>query len=562
MDLNPGEGVPADRWTLRTVPEDLEQRWLGAGYWDDRTLGEQLDRALDRHADQVFRVHSAVRPWAGTFGELRERSQRVAAALSDRGVRPGDPVAFQLPNWAEAATTFYAATFLGAVVVPIVHFYGPKEVGYILRRTGVRALVTAASFSTTDYLAALRRMGDALDGVHTIAVVGGTEEELGDGLVPFRELENHDGEVQGPAAVDPSSAAIIAYTSGTTADPKGVIHSHRTIGSEVRQLGAMKASGGRPTLTGAPVGHAIGMLGALLIPVLNGDPVHLVDVWDPPHLLAIMAEFRLACGSGATYFLTSLLDHPDRTEDHLDLMRHVGLGGSTVPSTIAERAAHLGISIVRMYGSTEHPSITGSHHSDPEHHRLNTDGRPLEGVEIRLLDDDGRPVGPGEPGEIWSRGPDCCMGYTDPVLTAALFDDRGWYRTEDIGVLDGAGYLTITDRRKDVIIRGGENVSAAEVEELLVGMEGIAEAAVVAAPHPRLGEQVCAFLRLAPDAHRIELDRVQEHLREAGLARQKWPEQLRVVEEFPRTPSGKLKKELLRQRLRDEARPGNADPAG
>jgi acyl-CoA synthetase len=154
------------------------------------------------------------------------------------------------------------------------------------------------------------------------------------------------------------------------------------------------------------------------------------------------------------------------------------------------------------------------------------------------------------------------MGYTDPVLTAALFDDRGWYRTEDIGVLDGAGYLTITDRRKDVIIRGGENVSAAEVEELLVGMEGIAEAAVVAAPHPRLGEQVCAFLRLAPDAHRIELDRVQEHLREAGLARQKWPEQLRVVEEFPRTPSGKLKKELLRQRLRDEARPGNADPAG
>ena len=155
-----------------------------------------------------------------------------------------------------------------------------------------------------------------------------------------------------------------------------------------------------------------------------------------------------------------------------------------------------------MYGSTEHPSITGSYHTDPERQRLATDGRPLAGVEIRLLDDVGRPVPDGQPGEIWSRGPDCCMGYTDPALTAALFDDDGWYRTEDVGVLDDAGFLTITDRKKDIIIRGGENVSAVEVEELLMTMEGVAEAAVVAAPDPRLGEQVCAFVRLAPGAAR------------------------------------------------------------
>ncbi len=551
-------GLTADRalsphgWSLRTVPPELERRWLADGLWDDRTLGGQLDRALRAAPGQEFRIHSEERPWRGTFGELDERARRLAGALIDRGVGPSDTVAFQLPNWVEAAVTFYAGALLGAVIVPIVHFYGPKEVEYILRRTGVKVLVTAATFGRTDYLAGLGRMGGALDSVHTIAVVGPPAESLPSGLLAFDDLEAAGTPIAEPVPVDPGSAAIVAYTSGTTADPKGVIHTHRTIGCEVRQLGAMDAAAGRATLTGAPVGHAMGMLGALLIPVLKGNPVHLVDVWDPARVLGLMTEFQLACGSGATYFLTSLLDHPDRTEAHLGLMEHIGLGGATVPAAVAERAAAQGISIVRMYGSTEHPSVTGSYHTDPESLRLRTDGRPLEGVEIRLLDDRGRPVEPGEPGEIWSRGPDCCMGYTDPALTAVLFDDEGWYRTEDIGVLDPSGYLTITDRKKDVIIRGGENISAAEVEGQLMGMDGVAEVAVVAAPHPRLGEQACAFVRVTAEGGSFDLAGVQRRLAESGMARQKWPEQLRVVEVLPRTPSGKVKKEVLRQQLREE----------
>jgi acyl-CoA synthetase (AMP-forming)/AMP-acid ligase II len=544
----------ATGWSLRTVPPELEQRWLDAGQWDDRTLGAQIDRALADHAAQVFHIHSEVRPWEGTFGDIHLRARRLANGLAARGVGPGDPVAFQLPNWVEAAVTFYAAALLGAVVVPIVHFYGPKEVGYILRRTGVRVLVTAAGFGRADYLAGLERMGDALDGVHTVAVVGGPDR-LPDGLVAFGELEAGDPGSAAPAAVDPRSAALIAYTSGTTADPKGVIHSHRTIGSEVRQLGEMNAAGGRHTLTGAPVGHAMGMLGALLIPVLKGDPVHLIDVWDPPRILALMTEEQLSCGSGSTYFLTSLLDHPDRTEDHLELMRFIGLGGATVPEAVADHAAALGLSLVRMYGSTEHPSITGSYHADPATQRLHTDGRPLAGVELRLVDERGRSVGPGEPGEIWSRGPDCCMGYTDPELTDALFDDEGWYRTEDIGVLDEHGFLTITDRKKDIIIRGGENISAVEVEEQLAAMDGVADVAVVAAPHPTLGEQAAAFVRPAPGGPPVDLDDVRQHLAGTGLARQKWPERLIVVEELPRTPSGKVKKEELRRRLREDGSP-------
>ncbi len=543
------------RWPLRPVAPELEQQWLEAGYWDDLTIGEHLHRALASRPDQVARFHSDVRPWEGTFADLHRRALTVAAALRQRGVGPGDPVAFQLPNWVEAAVTFYATAFLGAVVVPIVHFYGPKEVAYILRRTGVETFVTAASFGRTDYLAALGPVREAADRLRTVAVVGHTDRPLPSGTVPFDELESGAERLGGPTNVDPSSPAIIAYTSGTTADPKGVIHSHRTIGSEVRQLGDMDASGGRPSLVGAPVGHAIGMLGGVLIPVLRGDPVNLIDVWNPARILALMSQYQLTCGSGATFFLTSLLDHPDRTEEHLGLMSSVGLGGSAVPTVVAERAAAQGISIVRMYGSTEHPSITGARHDEPEDLRLSTDGRPMAGVEIRLVDDHGTPVGPGVPGEIWSRGPDCCVGYTDPALTDAYFDAEGWYRTEDIGVLNDQGYLSITDRKKDVIIRGGENVSAAEVEEVLATMDGVAETAVVAAPDQRLGEQVCAYLRMLPGHGRPDLGAVQETMRHAGLARQKWPEQVRFVDDFPRTPSGKIKKTVLRRQLADEAAP-------
>ena len=207
----------------------------------------------------------------------------------------------------------------------------------------------------------------------------------------------------------------MAYTSGTTADPKGVVHSHRTITAEIRQLGAMQAGRALPALVGAPVGHGIGMLAALLLPVWKREGIHLIDVWDPAKVLAAAVEGNVGIGSGATYFLTSLLDHPDFDPAvHLAYMSHVGLGGSAVPAAVTERATELGISIVRSFGSTEHPSITGSTHEVPLEKRLYTDGAPLPGVELRLVDADGNDVEVGEPGEIISRGPDCFVGYTDP----------------------------------------------------------------------------------------------------------------------------------------------------
>jgi acyl-CoA synthetase (AMP-forming)/AMP-acid ligase II len=521
-------------WSLRHVDDALVAEWVKNGWWTDDTLGSVLHRGLQSSGDQAFIVRSSMRPATTTHSRVLEDSLSLAAGLRERGVGAGDVVGFQLPNWVEAAHVFYAAAFLGAVVMPIVHFYGTKEVGYILRRTPPKAYVTFDSFGP-------------LSGMETLLSCGAPIPELvavvGDDPSGFEPIDAwYDVPLDAVEHTDPSSPALVAYTSGTTADPKGVIHTHRTIGFEVRQLSSMQPTGAPPTLTGAPVGHGIGMLGALLIPAVQGNPINLIDVWDPATVLEHMAADGLMSGAGATFFLTSLLDHPDFDPDvHLPLMRRVGLGGATVPEAIADRTNSMGISIVRMYGSTEHPSITGSTHDDPFDKRARTDGRPLLGCELRLGDD----------GEIFSRGPDCFAGYTDPTLTKAAFVDDGWYRTEDVGVLDGDGFLTITDRKKDVIIRGGENISAVEVEDVLLRMDGVLECAVVAAPDGRLGEHACAFVR----GRTPSLADVQAAMADAGLAKQKWPEDVRDVEDFPRTASGKVQKFVLRQRLREEAKP-------
>ena len=344
----------------------------------------------------------------------------------------------------------------------------------------------------------------------------------------------------GTVRADPATPALIAFTSGTTSNPKGVVHSHQTLGFETRQLLENYPPDRGRQLTATPVGHFIGMLGAFLIPVLEGAPIDLCDVWDPGRVLELIESDGLSIGGGPPYFVTSVLDHPNCTAEHVRHFTTVGLGGSTVPAAVTQRLADLGMFVFRSYGSTEHPSITGSRRSAPEDKRLFTDGDVRPGVEIRL----------GPDGEIFSRGPDLCLGYTDDEMTARAFDDDGWYRTGDVGVLDDDGYLTITDRKADVIIRGGENISALEVEEELLAMPAVAEAVVVAAPDVRLGERAAAVLRIRDGHDMPTLDEVRGHFKAAGVAIQKWPEELHRVDDFPRTASGKVQKFLVRQDIR------------
>lgn len=538
---------------LREPSPELARRYRDEGLWSDDTLGGLLDGWLGDNPG-VLRVWSSQRPRRTRLAEIHELSRRLAAGLRSRGIAAGDPVAVQLPNWPEAAIAYWGASLLGAVPVPVVHFYGPKELGFILRQSAARALILPDRFATTDYLSYLERLRPSLAGLEVLALVALDESHppaLPSGASRFTDLLE-SAPLRAPEAADPASPAMVAYTSGTTADPKGVVHSHRSIAAELRHLGSISSPDTRPSLMGAPVGHAIGMLGGLLGPLARGRSVHLADAWNPEAVLAAMRQGDLVFSGGATYFLTSLLDAAAGDSEALDRMRFAGLGGSPVPAEVAERARRLGVSVVRAYGSTEHPSLTGGTHGDPEAKRLFTDGRPLAGVELRLVGEDGTDVSTGQPGQILSRGPDLFAGYTDPELTGAALDADGWYSTGDIGILDDDGYLRITDRVQDLIIRGGENVSAAEVEGVLLGLEGVTEAAVVAAPDARMGERACAFVRMRPGSSPVGLDEVRAHFAASGTAKQKWPEEVRLVDELPRTPSGKVKKYALRDQLRQE----------
>lgn len=537
-------------WELRTVPAPLRERYLAEGWWTDDTFASFLEREIAAAPELTFRTWSKVHPWSGTIGELYDQALRLASSLHGLGVRAGDVVAFQVPNWAESVAVIAAGFRLGVTMVPIVHFYGAREVEFILRQSDAKALVTVDRFGHVDHLANLSTYRDRVDTLeHVIVVESGV---AGPDLAGTLRLTDLLDAAPYTAAVDldPDTPAMVGYTSGTTAEPKGVIHTHRSLLFEVRQLAALDPDA-PPVLNASPLAHMTGMLASFLLPVYRHQPIHLADVWDPQEALRIVVEAGVSAGSGATIFLTSLLDAPGFGPEHLAHIRSAGLGGAPVPAAVTRRAEDLGIRCFRSYGSTEHPSITGCRVTDPAEKRITTDGPPMLGVELRYVDLDGETeVAAGEPGEILSRGPDLCAGYTDPALTARAFSPDGWYRTGDIGVLDADGYNTITDRVSDIIIRGGTNISAAEIEEVLMTMPGVAECAVVAAPDARMGEHAAALIRVRPDAPPPDLVAVQAHLGAAGLPKQKWVEDVRLVDDFPRTPSGKIRKYALRDDLR------------
>src|SRR5262245_42075592 len=542
---------------LREVPAELRARYFADGHWTDDTFAGFIAREVGAAPGLPFRVWSDAHPFSGTIGGLYEQSLRLATGLARRGIGVGDVVAYQLPNWAEAVAMIWAGFRIGAVMVPIVHFYGASEVEFILAQSGARLLVTVDRFGHVDHVENLRAIQARLPALeHVVVVPSGTPGAELRGAVALDALADALP-FTGKPDIDPDRPAMVGYTSGTTANPKGVVHTHRSLLFETRQLASLNAGGGRPPFVASPLAHMTGFLAANLMPVYRHDPIHLTDRWDPGRALEIMVEADISLGGGATIFLTSLLDHPSFSPRHAELIRSVGLGGSPVPAAVAERAEKLGIKVMRAYGSTEHPSITGATQDEPQAKRNATDGRLLEAVEMRIVDDEGRDLPAGEPGEIWSRGPDLFAGYTDPALTAQAMTRDGWYRTGDVGVVDADGYLTITDRLSDVIIRGGLNLSAAEIEEALMRMPGVAECAVVATPHERFGERACGLLRLRPGAAAPELAAVQAHLGAAGLPKQKWIEELRVVTDFPRTPSGKIRKFVLRGELRKQG-PGES----
>ncbi|MBX6389461.1 MAG: AMP-binding protein, partial [Frankia sp.] len=373
----------------------------------------------------------------------------------------------------------------------------------------------------------------------------GGETAPPDGMTPFADLL---GPLARPCRVpeaDPSARAMLVYTSGTTADPKGVLHTHRSLLAETHSAVMLRgAEPGKRHLSLFPPGHVAGLLGLLRV-LVHGSPTAVMDSWDPVRAAGLVDRHGLTVATGAPVQLAGLLDLKERGAASLATLREFMTGAAAVPPALIRRADAAGIAAYRCYGSSEHPTVSSGDADEPLEPRATTDGLVIEGCEVRLVDDDVKDVPDGALGEIVSRGPELFAGYTDERLDREAFLPGGWYRSGDVGRLSADGHLTVVDRKKDIIVRGGENISSPEVEAILAEHPLVAEAAAFPVADHRLGERVGVAVVLRPGGS-LSLDEVRAHFEAVGAARQKTPEHLAVVEELPRTASGKVRKHVLR----------------
>ncbi|HET6811838.1 MAG TPA: AMP-binding protein [Acidimicrobiales bacterium] len=475
-----------------------------------------------------------------TFGQLRDDALRVAAGLVGLGVGPGSPVSWQLPTRIDTVVVCAALCRIGAVQNPVIHLYRERELGFAMAQTGATHLVVPGVWRGTDYAALAERAG-AERGVSPQLVV------LDQGL-PEADPAALDA-VAVPAADD--SIRWIYYTSGTTSDPKGVCHTDGTLMAGgwgmVAALGLTAEDVGTVAFPIAHIGGADMLVGLLM----TGGSAVMVEAFNPPESLALFRRHDVTMfGGGPAFYLACLNEQrKDPGSPVLPRLRIMSGGGAPKPPELHYEVMREigGRGVVHGYGMTESPMIASGTPDDTDDQLANTEGRPVEGAEIRVVRTDGSEAAPGQEGEVRVRGPMVFKRYTDPELTGAAFDEKGFFRTGDLGRLRPDGHLTLTGRLKDVIIRKGENISAREIEDLLYEHPKVLDVAVIGLPDPERGERVCAVVQANPGEAPLEFTEMVGFLKEAGLMIQKIPEQLMIRDEMPRNSTGKIVKNTLRE---------------
>lgn len=520
---------------------------MAAGHWRDVLLDSDLHRSAERHPERVAVVDGDVElTYAGVLSMVRS----VAQSLRGLGVSQGDVVSWQLPNWHEAYLTHFAVLSIGAVSNPIVPIYRHHEVEFILREAGSRVVITPGTFRGFDYASMIDDVRSNLPLLEHAVVV---RPESGRSGLAFAELVADRGGRADSTGVDtrtPDDPALLMFTSGTTARPKGAVHTHNTLDFEVRSIvevfGLVDSD---VVFMPSPLTHMTGLAyGVQLAPALAG-PLVLQDVWDPRRAMELIDARRCSFTLLATPFLHGLLQHPDQGAFDLRSMRVVASGGADVPAALMRQVRErFGCTASRAYGSTEMPTLTTTGPDELAEKGATTDGRRIGPADFRLVDDDGEVVEPGGVGEIVAIGPERFIGYLREEDDAGAFDDDGWFHTGDLGSVDEDGYLTIQGRKKDIVLRGGENISVTEVEQLLLEHPAVLDVAIVAMPDPVMVERACAYV-VPADGAPPTLPELCAFLAERNLAKQKYPEGLELIAELPRTPAGKIQKFVLRSMI-------------
>jgi acyl-CoA synthetase (AMP-forming)/AMP-acid ligase II len=463
-------------------------------------------------------------------------------------LQPGDVVGFQLPNWHEAIVINLAACIGGFVCNPIVSIYRDAEVSFILKDSSAKVLFIPERFRSIDYIEMVERLRPGLPDLDLVVLVRSECDryENIEGLIARQELRDF-----GPPS--PNDVKLLLYTSGTTGNPKGVLHTHNTLWSEIEAVKKFwEVTKDDHIFMPSPVTHITGYLYALELPFATGARSIFMAKWNADEAVQIIRDSGSTITVGATPFLVELAKAAREVREPLETLRLFACGGAPVASELILEAAETfaNCRVARVYGCSEAPTITaGLLLDDDPVLGATTDGRILNS-DVRIVDADGRSVAPGEEGEVCVRGPEVMIGYTDPAATAAAFDEEGFFHTGDLGFISYGCFITISGRKKDLIIRGGENISPKEIEDCLLQHPEILDAAVVAAPHQRLGETPMAYL-IARDQSRLSVEDIQRHLESCGLARQKFPEYIEYLDDLPRTASGKVQKHILRKREQD-----------
>src|SRR2546422_2604649 len=531
-------------------PDERRARHEATGEWPQPSLSAMLAERARRTPERVYLIEGRREGGRSyTFGDLAARAGRMAGALLGLGVRPGQVGSWQLPNWFEGAALAVAIDSIGAVSNPIIAIYREREMSFVCRQARARVLVVPGVVRGVAHGELGGAVGAAAPALEHLLTV---RAEPGPGMRTLEALEETPVTASPPTPHGPHDVSMLFYPSGTTADPKGVLHTPSTLGAVIRfQAELLPPSLDDRSLLQFPLAHLGGIVMFVMLPIAHGSSTVFMESFDPELAVDLIERHQITSAGGPPAVLQAMFAARNFAPEKVRSVRGSGAGAADVtPELMREAKERFGGALVhRSYGMTECPMFTSGAPGDPEAKRFGTDGRPVPGCVARLVDEAGRPVGAGGEGELQVYGPQLCVGYLDPALNAAFTPD-GFLRTGDLAVVDDEGFIRITGRRKDIIIRKGENLSAKGIEDDLAAHPKVADVAVIGVPDAVSGERVCACVVLRPGAGSLTLAEVRAFMAARGVMRQKIPEQLEVVAELPRNPTGKVRKDELRARFR------------
>ncbi|EFE7136729.1 medium-chain fatty-acid--CoA ligase [Escherichia coli] len=528
-----------------TFNEQRRAAYRQQGLWGDASLADYWQQTARAMPDKIAVVdnHGA----SYTYSALDHAASCLANWMLTKGIESGDRIAFQLPGWCEFTVIYLACLKIGAVSVPLLPSWREAELVWVLNKCQAKMFFAPTLFKQTRPVDLILPLQNQLPQLQQI--VGVDKLAPATSALSLSQIIADNTPLTMAITVHGDELAAVLFTSGTEGLPKGVMLTHNNIlASERAYCARLNLTWQDVFMMPAPLGHATGFLHGVTAPFLIGARSVLLDIFTPAACLALLEQQRCTCMLGATPFVYDLLNLLEKQPADLSALRFFLCGGTTIPKKVARECQQRGIKLLSVYGSTESSPHAVVNLDDPLSRFMHTDGYAAAGVEIKVVDDARKTLPPGYEGEEASRGPNVFMGYFDePELTARALDEEGWYYSGDLCRMDEAGYIKITGRKKDIIVRGGENISSREVEDILLQHPKIHDACVVAMPDERLGERSCAYVVLKAPHHSLSLEEVVAFFSRKRVAKYKYPEHIVVIEKLPRTVSGKIQKFLLRK---------------